>query len=125
MSKIIVDQIETNGATDMNPTNVYLTYKGTGIPEFLEQRGLSSHTDNSTGNYSFTMSPLMFNVNYAIQSRGQYYNPANATYRGMSTDYCPGPDKDRSTSTFRQQNYDGAFRDSPMFCTNVFNDVFT
>lgn len=120
MGKIIVDAIQTNGATTMYPTNVYLTYKGTGIPEFLEQRGLSSHVDNSTGNYSFTMSFTMANVNYAIQSRGQYYVPSNNSYRGMSSDYCPGPDKDRSTTTFRQQNYDGALRDSPMFCTNVF-----
>jgi hypothetical protein len=120
MSKIIVDSIQTNGATTMWPTNAYLTYKGTGIPEFLEQRGLSSHTDNSSGNYSFTMSPFMANVNYAIQSRGQHYIPSNATYRGMSADYCPGPDKDRSTSTFRQQNYDVSLRDSPMFCTNIF-----
>lgn len=120
MAKIIVDAIQTNGATTMYPTNAYLTYKGTGIPEFLEQRGLSSHTDNSTGNYSFTMAFTMANVNYAIQSRGQYYVPSNATYRGMSSDYCPGPDKDRSTTTFRQQNYDGSLRDSPMFCTNIF-----
>ena len=88
--KIVADQLEhsTAGALDtqfvVNGSAKAWALSASGASP-LNSLNVSSVTDNSTGNYDFTISSAMANVNFVVMGMATGQNKVNGTNRSSNT----------------------------------------
>ncbi|UWU13278.1 hypothetical protein N2599_14105 [Rhizobium sullae] len=67
--------VRTKDAVDaLEAVVAFVDFNGTGTPAIRASKGVSSITDNGTGDYTVNLSPAMPNANYAVLFGGGYTN---------------------------------------------------
>ena len=66
MSIIKVDTIQTTGGAGLYPARAWVNFNGTGTVAIRADGNVSSITDNTTGDYTVTLTTSMSGANYAM-----------------------------------------------------------
>ena len=89
MSTITVTNIKKTGETaSRSATGVaaaWIYFNGSGTVEIQDSSGVSSLTDNSTGNYNVNLSNNMASTSYCWSAANNMYHQATSTVRTVSS----------------------------------------
>ena len=115
MSTLKVNTIEeatTGGGTVNTGPQVVASFNGTGTVALYQDFGVSSLTDNSTGQYYITFSTNFSTATYQSCSSDSYH--ASTYWQWLNSDYGGGCQSNlRTSSICYLSSYTGGYRDAP------------
>ena len=79
MSTLKVDTLQTTSGDGLYPARSWVSFNGSGAVAILDDGGVSSITDITTGTYGTNLSPVMASANYAISGLGKSFEATNQT----------------------------------------------